>query len=212
MSQGRQVLLHPAAGRSRHQLLYLGLMSLLVSLAACTQPPRSEVATICDSEGCRVQDRTLASVAPERPGKSEAQRALEARAEDDPAAAFDLAMRLFRGDGAVAQDTRAAFQWMRRAGERGHVRAQLALGRFYMSGLEEMGPDPREAEKWLTLAAAQGDDDAERLLEELRPSLEARRARDAARHRRRLEARHGWHYAPVYPYHGHADGRALIRY
>ena len=59
-----------------------------------------------------------------------------------------------------------ALQWMRSAGERGHAQAQLALGRSYLSGLQEMGADPAEAERWLSMAAGRGDKEAGKLLAE----------------------------------------------
>ncbi len=55
---------------------------------------------------------------------------------------------------------------MRSAAERGHLEAQKARGRFYLTGLEEMGPDPREAEKWLSITAGRGDAEARTLLAE----------------------------------------------
>src|SRR5690606_16264061 len=33
-------------------------------------------------------------------------------------------------------------------------------GRLFLSGFEEMGSDPQEAEKWLSMAAAQGDQES----------------------------------------------------
>ncbi|MCK5437659.1 MAG: sel1 repeat family protein, partial [Desulfobulbaceae bacterium] len=82
--------------------------------------------------------------------------ALEALAQQDPRAAYDLGLRFFRGDG-VRQDSYQAIQWMRNAAERGDIDAQKALGRLYLTGLEEMGSDPQEAEKWLRIAAGRGD-------------------------------------------------------
>ena len=86
-------------------------------------------------------------------------------AERDPRAAYDLALRYFRGDG-VQQDSYKSLIWMRSAAERGHFEAQKALGRFYLTGLEEMGPDPSEAEKWLSITAGRGDKEARSLLAE----------------------------------------------
>ena len=90
---------------------------------------------------------------------------VEALAEKEPRAAYDLGLRYFRGDG-VRQDSYKALSWMRSAAERGHLEAQKALGRFYLTGLEEMGSDPREAEKWLSIAASRGDAESGRLLAE----------------------------------------------
>ena len=103
---------------------------------------------------------------PEPPTQEEARIAsLEAKAQEDPRAAFDLALRFFRGDG-ISRDTYKAITWMRSAAERGNTKAQVALGRFYLSGVEEMGADPAEAESWLSAAAGKGDAEATRLLAE----------------------------------------------
>jgi len=55
---------------------------------------------------------------------------------------------------------------MRDAAERGDLGAQKAVGRLYPTGLEEMGSDPREAEKSLSIAAGRGDTEAATLLVE----------------------------------------------
>jgi hypothetical protein len=57
-------------------------------------------------------------------------------------------MRLLRGDG-VERNSYQAIEWMRKAGDGGHLPAQVALGRMYLTGVEEMGADPAEAEAWL---------------------------------------------------------------
>jgi TPR repeat protein len=99
----------------------------------------------------------------------------------------------------VAQNTYQALQWMRSAGERGELQAQSALGRFYLAGVEEMGADPAEAERWLTLAAGRGDKEAEKLLPE------AAAAKNQARHayRVREESRKNWvvGWYTLYPYY-----------
>lgn len=91
--------------------------------------------------------------------------ALEALALKDPRAAYDLGLRFFRGDG-VRQDSYQAIKWMRDAAERGDLEAQKAIGRFYLTGLDEMGPDPQEAEKWLKIAVGRSDNESEKLLKE----------------------------------------------
>jgi len=79
--------------------------------------------------------------------------ALEELAAHDPRAPYDLALRFFRGDG-VRQDSCRSIKWMRDAAERGELNAQKALGRLYLTGLGEMGSDPGEAEKWLSITAS----------------------------------------------------------
>ena len=120
---------------------------------------------ICDASGCSDRDRSSSTFQAEAEDPVVEQRtaALVALAKKDPRAAWDLGLRYFRGDG-VRRDTYQALQWMRDAGERGHVEAQLAVGRFYLMGLEEMGSDPAEAESWLSMAAGQGNKEAKKLL------------------------------------------------
>ncbi|MDR0780781.1 MAG: sel1 repeat family protein [Pseudomonadales bacterium] len=93
-------------------------------------------------------------------------------ADKDARAAYDLGLRFFRGDG-VRQNSYQALQWMRKAAERGDIKAQLAVGRFYLMGLEEMGSDPAEAEKWLSIAAGRGDEEAQKLLAEAQAAKKA---------------------------------------
>lgn len=97
--------------------------------------------------------------------------ALQELAAKDPRAAYDLSLRYFRGDG-VAQDSYLALQTMRDAGERGVLEAQKALGQLYMTGLEEMGSDLQEAQKWLSIAASRGDKEASQLLEKVTSARE----------------------------------------
>jgi TPR repeat protein len=128
--------------RMYYRLLIIGG---LLSLAACAQnPPPPTTVRICDDRGCA--DRPTDQVAYD---------------------AKDLALRYFRGDG-VRQDSYQALVWMRESAEHGNLAAQKALGNFYLFGLEEMGSDPREADKWLSIAASRGDKESKKLLEEAR--------------------------------------------
>ncbi|SEM95752.1 tetratricopeptide repeat protein [Nitrosomonas marina] len=139
-------------------------------LTACATSPRyTGYDRVCDSSGC--YDRPMQTVQyqsasdPVMTDEQHQAAALIAMAEDDPVAAYDLALRYFRGDG-IKRNSYQAIQWMRNAADRGNLDAQKALGRLYLTGLEEMGPDFREAEKWLSLAAAAGDKESEELLTE----------------------------------------------
>ena len=162
---------------------YLVIFSMIYFiLAGCTaipveQPPTPELVRICDSSGC--SDRPRSSVNYETAKDVTATdgriAALEDLAATDDRAAYDLGLRYFRGDG-VRQDSYKALQWMRDAAERGNHDAQKAVGRLYLTGLEEMGSDPREAEKWLTIAASRGDREAKKLLAE---ATELRKNEDA---------------------------------
>lgn len=156
------------------------LMIALLTGCATTPAPDANTVRLCDSSGCEVVDKSTARFDPSStvPNADPEGRipALEEKAKADPRAAHDLALRLFRGDG-VRRDSYKALQWMRDAAERGDLGAQKAVGRLYLTGLEEMGSDPREAEKWLSIAAGRGDDEAAELLIE---ATAARENEDAA--------------------------------
>ena len=145
------------------------LTTSLLAGCASTPPPDPNIVRLCDSSGCEDVDKSTARFDPSStvPDADPEGRipALEEMARKDPRAAHDLALRLFRGDG-VRRDSYKALQWMRDAAERGDLGAQKAVGRLYLTGLEEMGSDPREAEKWLTVAAGRGDEEAAELLVE----------------------------------------------
>ena len=152
----------------------LCLSLLLVSSAAFAQ----DTIRICDASGCSDRPRNTATFEAELaaqpdPAQDPKLLALEAMAAKDPRAAYDLGLRFFRGDG-VKKDSYLAIKWMRDAGERGDFKAAQALGRFYLFGLEEMGSDPVEAERWLMMAADKGDKEAKKML------LQARKAKNEA--------------------------------
>ncbi|VAX08921.1 FOG: TPR repeat, SEL1 subfamily [hydrothermal vent metagenome] len=158
--------------------IYL-LITLCAVLPACVQTtPLKDTARICDSTGCSDRPSNSASYDPSSavPDDDPEGRipALEELARKDPRAAYDLGLRFFRGDG-VRQDSYRALQWMLDAAERSDLDAQKAVGRLYLTGLEEMGSDPREAEKWLVIAAGRGDKEAKKLLTE---ATEARKNED----------------------------------
>jgi len=79
---------------------------------------------------------------------------------------YNLALLTFQGDG-VRQNLYNALQWMRAAAANGSTKAQTAIGRLYMTGLDTMGQDIKEAKKWLGMAADKGDPEAQKLLSEL---------------------------------------------
>jgi TPR repeat protein len=140
-----------------------------VAQPAYTQLSTPPVSRICNGNQCWDQPSDASTFQGE-PADPEAERrmaALEEMAERDPKAAYDLGLRLLRGDG-VERNTYQAIEWMRKAGDRGDGAAQFALGRLYLVGFEEMGPDPAEAEAWLSRAAAKGYAEAKRLLPEAR--------------------------------------------
>ncbi|WP_442968132.1 tetratricopeptide repeat protein [Pseudorhodoferax sp.] len=151
---------------------FVPLAALVLAGCAQTTPPAPEqqpaMVRICDNTGCSDRPRNSATFNPNvdtNPEQTRRIAALTALAEKDPRAAYDLGLRYFRGDG-VPQNGYQALQWMRSAGERGHAQAQMALGRAYLTGVQEMGSDPAEAERWLTLAAGRGNREATKLLAE----------------------------------------------
>jgi len=188
------------------------ILTVIVLLVGCAPSAPKTTVTICDSSGCREQDRSVSTFVPEQSEKSEQLLVLEAKAAEEADAAFDLAMRLFRGEAGIPRDSYQALQWMRRAGDRGDVRAQLALGQLYMTGLEEMGVDLREAEKWLALAVGQGDAEAAELLAEVRPALADQRELDKHRERWNRRTYAYWYRSPVYYYYWDRDRRRYRYY
>ncbi|WP_144138301.1 tetratricopeptide repeat protein [Paraburkholderia sp. BCC1884] len=149
----------------------------VLALTACAQnPSTSQMVRICDDRGCadRPKNQTNLRASDTEPQADTDGRmaALKQAGETNPRAAYDLGLRYFRGDG-VPQDSYQALVWMRKAAERGDLPAQKALGSFYLFGLEEMGPDPREAEKWLLLASGRGDQESTKLLEQARAAKRA---------------------------------------
>jgi hypothetical protein len=84
------------------------LIVLVLTACAQDQPVKKDTITICDSSGCAERPKNYASYNPEAnlPDNYPDGRiaALENLAKADPRAAYDLALRLFRGDG-VKQDS-----------------------------------------------------------------------------------------------------------
>ncbi|MGD9950090.1 MAG: tetratricopeptide repeat protein [Desulfobulbus sp.] len=177
-------------------------------LSGCVDSSHKKTIQIHDSTGFHEVPADYESYDPAAavPPENEARiAALEALAEKDPKAAYDLGLRYFRGDG-VRQDSYQALQWMRQAAEHGDLSAQKALGRFYLTGLEEMGADPQEAEKWLTIAASRGDKESGKLLKQ----ASAAKKHEQEYYRWQTEWRprfyHYWYYDYPYRYywrHGH---------
>lgn len=188
------------------------VLAICLALSACASSSQKsspdQTFDVCtQQDGC--ERKTLATLRSKPIGEQESAEdlaesgrieALERKSREDARAAFDLALRFFRGDG-VRRDSRKAVIWMRDAAERGHVPAQVALGRLYLSGFEEMGPDYTAAESWLMPAASQGDAEAAALL------TQAQKAKaDEASFRRWVDAwRMTWlgYWWRGYPYYLH---------
>lgn len=169
------------------------------SQAPADQLNRTEQVRVCQGNQCTEQHRS--AITRQDPATdTEAERrlqALEQLAQRSPQAAYDLGLRLLRGDG-VERNSYQAMEWMRQAAEQGLSEAQLALGRLYLHGFEEMGSDPAEAESWLTRAAANGQSQAKALIPE------AQNAKQQAHQNYQIQAaeRAAWQYwyraAPYY--------------
>ncbi|MGY1490029.1 tetratricopeptide repeat protein [Methylobacillus pratensis] len=147
---------------------FLIFLTILVITFGCASSPNKQTVRICDEQGCSDRPRSESTFVPESSISPEEKQKIEqltALAEKDPRAAFDLGLRYFRGDG-ITRNSYQALTWMRHAAERGDVDAQLAVGRFYLMGLEEMGSDPAEAESWLSMAAGKGNQEAQTLLKQ----------------------------------------------
>jgi TPR repeat protein len=153
------------------RFLLLPMTFAVVALAGCanqapeTQLKRKETVRVCQSGYCTDQASSTVTFQGEPVDAAAEQRlhGLTELAEQDARAAYDLGLRLLRGDG-VNRDSYQGIQWLRRAGDQGSESAQLALGQLYLGGYEEMGADPTEAEAWLSRAAAQGNNEAQLLI------------------------------------------------
>ncbi|WP_256669942.1 tetratricopeptide repeat protein [Pseudomonas sp. OIL-1] len=158
-----------------------------------SQLQRKDTVRVCQHASCVEQDASKVTFEAQPVDEESARRlqALTELAENDPRAAHDLSLRLFRGDG-VQRNSYQAIQWLRKAGDAGLMDAQLGLGQLYLNGFEEMGPDPSEAQAWLSRAASQGSKEAQQLL----PQAQAARNVEHARYRAREAMRTQW--APWY--------------
>ncbi|HTH94680.1 MAG TPA: sel1 repeat family protein [Rhodocyclaceae bacterium] len=183
-----------------------------VALMACATQQDKQTVRLCTDSGCYDAPKSTATFVPDpvsTPAQDKRMDALTALAERDPRAAYDLGLRLYRGDG-VPRNTYQALTWMRSAAERGYVDAQLALGRFYLVGLEEMGSDPAEAESWLGLAAAKGNAEAKRLLVQ----ASAAKKNEAAQRRLEESNKRQWQamWASGYQYRTYWYGSSWVFY
>ena len=155
---------------NRTQVLFTVPLVALLLAGCAAQSPASQIAgketvRICQGNTCANQHRSVSTFQGEA-ANVEAERRIQALtrlAEQDPKAAYDLGMRLLRGDG-VEHNSYQAMEWLRKSGDRGYLPAQVSLGRLYLTGVEEMGSDPAEAQSWFSRAAARGDRESQRLL------------------------------------------------
>ena len=184
-----------------------------VVLAGCAQTePLQESVNVCDSSGCREQPKNYASFNPlKEVGNSELDvkiASLEMLAKSDPHAAYDLALRLFRADG-VPQNLYSSIKWMRFAAEKGEFEAQKALGRLYLTGIAEMGADPGEAEKWLSITVSRGDKEAAELLKQAAIARQSEQRMYQFYNRWRPLFYNNWYQG--YPYRLHWNNHGWVR-
>jgi len=178
---------------------------VLLCISACARSAPNATVMVCDP---MCSERPISQANPQlrETGDDDGRMAaLEAAAASNPAAAYDLALRYFRGDG-VRRDSYKALSWMRVAAEQGNFEAQKALGRLYLTGLEEMGPDPREAHTWLSLAAKRGDRESERLLAEAEAASRSREEEQKWLRQWRPVTYDWWRSG--YSYHGRWNGHS----
>lgn len=147
-------------------LILLGLGVTACASQSDQQDAGVKLLHICDDTGCHDRPSNYSSLTT-APAEIEDPQivSLKELAANDSRAAYDLALRYYRGDG-VRVNHYQSIQWMRKAAENGYLEAQKALGRLYLTGLGETGPDYAEAQKWLSLSASRGDKEGGKLLEE----------------------------------------------
>ncbi|MCX7087627.1 MAG: tetratricopeptide repeat protein [Methylococcales bacterium] len=200
---------NPSAG------LKLLITAFFLLITACAQDTPKDPLTmrICDENGCADRPKNYATVDPANTPQAAEDikiRALEQMTANDPRAAYDLALRFFRGDG-VRQDSYLAIKWMRDAAEKGNFDAQKALGRLYLTGLGEMGADPGEAERWLSMTASKGDKEAAQLLSQASAAKQANQAGYQVYDRWRRSFTDSWLYGYRYNWYWGSGRWSLYR-
>ncbi len=187
-------------------LATLALGTGCANQSAESQLKRKDTVRVCIDSHCAEQPASTVSFQAEPIDIAGEQRlqALIELAQQDSKAAYDLGLRLLRGD-QVQRDSYQGIQWLRTAGNHGLVSAQLMLGKLYLFGYEEMGSDFGEAQAWLSRAAEQGSSEAKQLLPEATAGkLDAQKTYQV---RDSLRKNWGsWFYSA--PYYWHWDNRA----
>ncbi len=178
----------------------------VMTLAGCAQTPSAQISSpetvrVCQGNQCVDQHRSTVTLqANETDPESERRLAtLTELAQQSPQAAYDLGLRLLRGDG-IERNSFLALEWMRKAAEQGLATAQFAVGQLYLNGFEEMGADPAEAQAWLTRAASQGHQEAIDLL----PQAQAAQKNTHHNYQHREALRQAWgRWYNAAPYYWH---------
>jgi TPR repeat protein len=87
---------------------------------------------------------------------------LVSEAESGDRKAEYLLALLYQEDRLVPRDLAAARKWMLKSAEQGYVPAQAGMGGMLISGRNDgVIPDYADADRWLRMAATQGDGDAQ---------------------------------------------------
>lgn len=76
------------------------------------------------------------------------------KADEGPDSCYLLGIMYYKGEGVKADKTEGV-KWLRRSGEKGHVRAAYNLGMIYDKG-DGVPQDLKEAAKWYRKAAEKG--------------------------------------------------------
>ncbi|NLY15636.1 MAG: sel1 repeat family protein [Gammaproteobacteria bacterium] len=166
-----------------------------------SQLQRKKTVRVCQNNVCVEQSAQVKTFEPDPADEAADLRLHElvrlAEEGSHPTAAHDLGLRLLKGDG-VSRNSYQGIQWLRKAGDQGDASAQLLLGKMYLSGYEEMGPDFVEAQTWLTRSAAQGNKEAASLLSEAKSGRQAERDNYQKRKDRREFQEWNYHTIPYY--------------
>lgn len=177
------------------------LAVLALAVSGCAPPIRtgafgSAVTVWEQGRGCDVRPTASSTFDPAAPQMgdpapdTERVRGLRAAAEaGDATAQYRLGLQIYRGQ--AAGSLFDALGMLRRAGQGGSVAAQKAAGRLYMTGLDTMGQDLQEAQRWLSMAAPQ-DAEARRWLAQVERGLAADRSYRFELQRLSLETQVFW--------------------
>lgn len=188
------------------------IITLFLAACANNPPPAPQTMRVCDQNGCVDRPKnyaTLDTVNTPEAAEDTKIKELEKIAAGDPRAAYDLGLRFFRGDG-VRQDSYLAIKWMREAAEKGNFAAQKALGRLYLTGVGETGSDPGEAERWLSMTASKGDQEAKQLLKIATEARQANQAEFQVHDRWRRSIYDSWAIGYRYNWYWGNTGRWLL--
>ena len=108
-----------------------------------------------------------------------AEQLRQAADQGDAEAQYKLGVRYAEGDG-VPQDHREAVKWYRLAAEQALAEAQDNLGRMYARG-DGVPEDYVKADVWLNLAAAQGNGNAVKGKDLIRPIMTSEQVAESQR-------------------------------